>query len=233
MSDPTDSLILAQLCRAGDGDAARKLFDRYVDRLVALARRRLSQSLASRVDPEDIVQSVFRTFFCRLQEGRFQLEQQDDLCKLLVRITVHKTLRQVAFQTAAKRSPSAEAGQENAERDELFAVLDREPSPEEAVMFLDQLEHFLSGLNPEERRILEMKVNGYSNEDICQDLGIYDRKIRRVLERIRGLAEQEGLSPAAARTPVSPAGPSAVAGDSSAAPEGKSTAPSPPQKAAD
>ena len=26
-------------------------------------------------------------------------------------------------------------------------------------------------------------------------LGIYDRKIRRVIERIRGLAEQEGLAP--------------------------------------
>jgi RNA polymerase sigma-70 factor (ECF subfamily) len=193
MPDPTDSLILAELCRVGDPDAARKLFDRYVDRLVALARRRLSQSLASRVDPEDIVQSVFRTFFGRLQEGHFQLEQQDDLCKLLVRITVHKTLRQVAFQTAAKRNPGAEAGQENADRDELFAILDREPSPEMAVMFLDQLEHFLAHLSPDERRILEMKVQGYSNEDICQELKIYDRKIRRVLERIRGLAAREGL----------------------------------------
>jgi RNA polymerase sigma-70 factor (ECF subfamily) len=193
MSDPTDSLILAELCRDGDPDAAAKLFSRYVDRLVALARRRLSQSMASRVDPEDIVQSVFRTFFGRLQEGRFQLEQQDDLCKLLVRITVHKTLRQVAFQTAAKRNPAAEAGQEDANRDELFAVLAREPSPEEAVLFLDQLETFLSHLNPEERRILEMKVNGYSNDDICNELKIYDRKIRRVLERIRGLATRVGL----------------------------------------
>jgi RNA polymerase sigma-70 factor (ECF subfamily) len=193
MSDLTDSVLLAELCRHGDADAARKLFERYVDRLVALARRRLSQSMASRVDPEDIVQSVFRTFFGRLEEGRFQLEQKDDLCKLLVRITVHKTLRQVAYQTAAKRSPIAEAGQEDKDREELFAVLDREPSPEEAVVFLDQLEHFLARLNAEERRILEMKVNGYSNDDICKELNIYDRKIRRVLERIRGLAEQEGL----------------------------------------
>src|SRR5262249_1737837 len=152
-----------------------------------------SQSMAARVDPEDIVQSVFRTFFGRLQEGRFQLEQQDDLCKLLVRITVHKTLRQVAFQRAAKRNPAAAAGQEDSERDGLCAALCREPSPEEAVVFLDQLEHFLQRLNPEERRILEMKVNGYSNDDICQELGVYDRRIRRVMERIRGLATKEGL----------------------------------------
>jgi hypothetical protein len=33
------------------------------------------------------------------------------------------------------------------------------------------------------------------NEDIAQKLGIYDRKIRRVIERVRALAEQEGLAP--------------------------------------
>src|SRR5438034_4074023 len=62
MPDPMDSLILADLCRSGDPEAARQLFEQYVDRLVALARRRLSRNLAGRVDPEDIVQSVFRTF---------------------------------------------------------------------------------------------------------------------------------------------------------------------------
>src|SRR5262249_28653226 len=125
MPDPTDNRILADLCRAGDPEAARLLFDRYVDRLVALARRRLSQALAARVDPEDIVQSVFRTFFGRLKQGRFQLDEQDDLCKLLVRITVHKTLRQVAFQKAAKRDPSQEAGQQDAGQERLLALLDR------------------------------------------------------------------------------------------------------------
>jgi hypothetical protein len=44
-----------------------------------------------------------------------------------------------------------------------------------------------------------MRLQGYSNEDICRDLGIYDRKIRRVVERLRGLAEQEGWAPGDAK----------------------------------
>src|SRR5262245_25073327 len=163
MADDMDSVDLAERCRSGDAEACRQLFERYVDRLLALSRRRLSQALASRVDPEDIVQSVFRTFFGRLKDGQFQLEQHDDLCKLLVRITVHKTLRQVAFQKAAKRNPAAEVGQENTDRNELYAVLGREPTPEETVVFIDQLEHFVRELNPMERRILEMRVHGYKN----------------------------------------------------------------------
>jgi RNA polymerase sigma-70 factor (ECF subfamily) len=195
MVDSSDSRILVNRCRAGDAEAARLLFECYVDRLVAVARRRLSQSMNSRVDAEDIVQSVFRTFFGRLKGGQFRLEQQDDLCKLLVRITVNKARRQVAYQKAAKRAPGQEVHNDDGGGKQLLQVPTHDPDPEEEVAFLDQLEHFLGRLAPDERRILEMRVQGHSNDDICTELGIYDRKIHRVLERIRGLAEREGWSP--------------------------------------
>jgi RNA polymerase sigma factor (sigma-70 family) len=195
MSQPPEDRVLLDLWRTGDEQAARKLFDTHVDRLVALARRRISQRLAGRIDPEDVVQSVFRTFFHRAKEGQFCIADQDDLCKLLVRITVHKTLRKVAFHKAAKRDMHHEVGQTKESQEQLQEILDREPTPEEAVAFLDQLEHFLNQLAPQERQILEMRLQGCSNDDIAAKLGIYDRKIRRVIERIRGLAEREGLSP--------------------------------------
>jgi RNA polymerase sigma-70 factor, ECF subfamily len=196
MPDFLPDPLLAAYCRSGDEQAARQLFDAYVDRLLALARRRISQRLASRVDPEDIVQSVFRTFFVRLKAGQYQIADQDDLCKLLMRITVHKTLRQVAFHRAAKRNPGKEQGQQEDEGDRLRELLDREPTPAETVAFLDQLELFLSKLRPEERQVLEMRLQGYSNEDIMEKLNIkHDRTIRRLIERVRGLAVQEHLAP--------------------------------------
>jgi DNA-directed RNA polymerase specialized sigma24 family protein len=85
-----------------------------------------------------------------------------------------------------------EAVQGDHASDDLLQVLDRDPTPEEVVAFLDQLDHFLSQLRPEERQILEMRLQGYSNGEITKKLGIYDRKIRRLIERVRGLAEQEG-----------------------------------------
>lgn len=196
-SEPGDRSLL-KLWRAGDEDAARALFDAYVERLVALARRRLTQRLAGRVDPEDIVQSVFRTFFGRVKAGQFRIEQQDDLCKLLMRITVHKTLRQVAYHKADKRDPRHESAASNDQADErMRELLDQEPTPDAAVAFIDQLEHFLARLKPEERQILEMRLQGFSNEEIVEKLDLkYDRKIRRIIARIRDMAEMEGLSPA-------------------------------------
>ena len=193
MPTPPEEQVLIDLWRKGDQDAARQIVDRYFGRLLVLARRRISQRLASRVDPEDIVQSVFRTFFVRLKDGQFVFHEEDDLCKLLMRITLHKTLRQVAFHKAAKRDPNLETNQEEQGREQLLALLDREPSAEATVAFLDQLEHFLVQLDPKTRRILEMRVQGYSNDEIAKELNVYDRKIRRAVERVRDLARAEGL----------------------------------------
>ncbi|HMF13415.1 MAG TPA: sigma-70 family RNA polymerase sigma factor [Gemmataceae bacterium] len=180
--------------RTNDEEAARRLVDQYLDRLVALARRRLSQRLASRVDPEDVVQSVFRTFFCRAREGKFQIKDNDDLCKLLMRITVHKVLKQVEHHTAGKRDPHMETEQGNRTVERMNELLSKDPTPEAQVMFLDQLEHVMGELRPTDRKILEMRMQGYSEKEIAAELNVSDRTIRRVLERVRGLAGQAGLT---------------------------------------
>jgi RNA polymerase sigma-70 factor (ECF subfamily) len=200
MTQPAEDKNLVDMFRQGDQDAARQIVDRYLDRMMTLARRRISQRLASRVDPEDIVQSVFRTFFGRLKEGQFVFDDQDDLCKLLMRITLHKTLRQVAYHKAAKRDPNLEMAHGEHHQEQLLALCDQEPTQEATVAFLDQLEHFLAQLRPQEREILEMRLQGHSNEDISKKLGIYDRKIRRVIEHVRDIAAKEGLASGDAAT---------------------------------
>jgi ECF sigma factor len=73
-AQPNDtSLILLERFRDGDEFAAEALFSRYFDRLTSLARSRLSARLASRTDPEDIVMSVYRSFFMGARAGRFEI----------------------------------------------------------------------------------------------------------------------------------------------------------------
>jgi len=75
----------------------------------------------------------------------------------------------------------------------LMGRLASGPTPEEAVQFIDQLENFLTKLQPIERQILELRMEGHNNLEIAEKLGISDRKIRRLMERIRGLAENLGM----------------------------------------
>lgn len=191
---PEEQSLLDQL-RAGDPGATQKVFFTYVTRLMHLARERLSQRMARRVDPEDIVQSVFRTFFGRLKEGHFTLETEDDLGKILVSITIRKVLRQVAFHRAAKRDPGREEDAGARSPADVLEICSEEPSPDATLAFLDQLEHLLNRLSPRDRKVLEMRLQGYSNAEIAEQLGTSDRHVRRVLMHIRALVDADEMTP--------------------------------------
>jgi RNA polymerase sigma-70 factor (ECF subfamily) len=186
-----DPLHLIQRCQTGSETAAQQLFDRYVERLLVLARWHISEKLRSRIDPEDVVQSVFRTFFIRLRNESFTFDEADDLFKLLTRITLHKTLRQVAFHRAARRNPERELKPASNDQDRIMEVLDTEPDPETVVAFADQLKTFLSKFSEQEQQIIELRLQGHTSEEIAEKLGTYDRKVRRVLERIHAVALQD------------------------------------------
>ena len=68
MSDDFFAGLMRRL-RSGEDAAAREVFERYTRQLVGLARRRLDERLAGKVDPEDVVQSAFKSFFVRQARG--------------------------------------------------------------------------------------------------------------------------------------------------------------------
>lgn len=177
--------------RQGDQKAANELYERYVSRLVSLAQRRLSKRLSSRLDAEDIVQSAFRSFFVRARDGQFEVKDPDDLWKLLARITIHKTLKQVDFHSRGKRNAFQEVGKSEDDQQLLVNFLSDEPTPDAAAIFVDELQHFLEQMREEDREIVSLRLDGYSNTEIAEKLDISDRKIRRLMERMRGLAEKE------------------------------------------
>jgi RNA polymerase sigma-70 factor (ECF subfamily) len=193
MAGPADERALLELLRAGNQDAAQQVFDQYAASLLRLARWRMSTRLARRIDPEDIVQSAFRVFFSDIKAGKFTVAERHDLGKILVKITLHKVLRQVALHTAAKRDCAMETEAGTGSTSGLSQVQDLNPSPEAGAAFLDQLEHFLSRLSPQESRVLEMRLQDYGTLEIARALDMSDRQVRRILEHIRAVADQENI----------------------------------------
>ena len=95
--------------KAGDNAAAEQLWDRYFERLVGLARARLRTAPRRGLDAdeEDAALSAFHSLCRRQARGRFPLlSDRDDLWKLLVVLTVRKSLNQIEHQTACKRGGS-------------------------------------------------------------------------------------------------------------------------------
>jgi hypothetical protein len=102
------SAELLRRVQAQSEPAAAAVFARYVQRLTRLARRRLAARLAARVDPEDIVQSAYRSFFVAARQGRYEVRRGGDLWRLLVEVTLHKLYRQAERHGAKRRSVQRE-----------------------------------------------------------------------------------------------------------------------------
>jgi RNA polymerase sigma-70 factor (ECF subfamily) len=189
--DPSFDELIERL-RKGDNAAATRVFHRFQRRLIAVTYQHLESRLAAKVDPEDVVQSVFRTLFNRLAEGQFQLEDWDSLWGLLTRIALRKCSKwSDYFHTQGRdinREVSPPAATDQSESGWEF--IDREPTPHEAVTLAETLDEILRGLNERERKIAILKLEGCNLSEIAERVPCTFRKANQVLEHIRGRLER-------------------------------------------
>jgi RNA polymerase sigma-70 factor (ECF subfamily) len=181
--------------RSGDDRVAAQIFRQYARRLAGLARTRLAQSVRSKLDPEDIVQSVFRSFFVHQREGQYEFADWNSLWSLLALITLRKCGHRVEHYRAACRDVSRELAPPATGADSVatWQHIAREPTPSEAVMLIEVMDELLKGLGERDRRILELSLQGENTEHISEQVGCSERTVERVLERIRTQLEVTGL----------------------------------------
>jgi RNA polymerase sigma-70 factor (ECF subfamily) len=183
--------LMARL-RAGDGRAASLIFRRFEERLIALARSRLSDQLRRKVDPEDVLQSVFRSFFRQQASRPFDLSGWDSLWSLLTVITLRKCGHRVEYFHAACRDVRREAAPPPSaeDSDAAFEAIAREPTPSEAAMLTETLEQVLRGLEGYQRRIVELSLQGHTPAEVGAAVGRTQRTVQRVLKRVRDRLER-------------------------------------------
>ncbi len=189
--DPAFEAFLARL-RAGDRDAAAEVFTRFTHRLVALARSRMDQLIRRKVDPEDVLQSVYRSFFRRHGEGQFDLESWDHLWFMLTTFTLRKCGHRIEYFRAACRDVQREvplAADPDASAAD-WQVLTKDPTPSEAARLAETVEQLMSGLSPRERDMLALSLQGYTTPEISARVGRSERTVQRLLLRVRGRLEE-------------------------------------------
>ena len=173
----SDRSLLRRL-RGGDGDAATEIYLRYARRLEFLAQKQCAPELAARFDAEDVVQSVFRTFFRRAERGEYVVPHGEELWKLLLVIAMNKIRTNGAYHRAAKRDvrqPLSGKPVDQSAADDAAAL---------AVLRM-VVEQVLQGLPDAYRRIVELRIEGYEVAEIADRTGRAKRSVERILQEFR------------------------------------------------
>ena len=173
----------------GDASAATEVFQRYSGQLIELAQQRLNWRLRRKLDPEDVVQSAFQSFFRLHSEEKTHFENWAALWGLLSLITLRKCGRKLKYFKAACRDIDLESSTllnarmiEDSRAD--WEAVANDPTPAQAAILTDTLEVLLNGLDEQERRVATMCLQGYTVPDISTQIGRSERTVQRILERL-------------------------------------------------
>lgn len=199
MSKSTNVSHWIDLVKAGDSAAANQIWRLYFDRLVRAVRGRLVGQNRAVSDEEDIVLSVFDSFYNAAENGNFpDLADRDDLWRLLLRMSARKVIDKRRHDGRQRRGGKVmlHSLDQAAEDGSIIEAIGDEPSPEMVLMMQESVEQFFSHLGVGQLRDLAgAKLEGYSNAELARRFGCSERTIERRLHLIREKCQQELVEP--------------------------------------
>jgi DNA-directed RNA polymerase specialized sigma24 family protein len=190
--------------KAGDQEAARKLWEGYFHKLVRLVERKLPAQTRRAFDEEDVALSAFKSFCYGVAEERFpDLNDRGNLWAVLVVIATRKAQAYVQTQNRQKRGggqvrgDSVFLGQGTAEELAGFdALAGKEPTPAFLAQAGEACEHLLDALGDETlRNMAILKMQGYTIDEIAAQTGCTKRAVQRRLEIIRRTWREDDSAP--------------------------------------
>jgi DNA-directed RNA polymerase specialized sigma24 family protein len=191
--------------KAGDEAAVQPLWARYFEQLARLVRAHLRATRPRPIvaDEEDVALSAIESVCEGIQNGRFpQLGDRDELWKLLVWVARCKVLDQRKQEGRVKRGGGKVVTEADlAAEDDAARPLDQldptaliyqtargEPTPEFAALVAEEYARRLDELgDPELRRIAELKLACFTDQEVAEAIGRSLRTTTLRLEKIRKL----------------------------------------------
>ncbi len=163
----------------GDPSATQRIWERYFPRMTGLANRVLANRPRRASDEQDVAQSAFASFWRLANAGAFpRLRDRDDLWALLSTLTSRKALAHVRNQGAQKRGGDA-----------IVVSLADVAEPRDPGVYADIdlfCEELLERLGEDElRTIAILRLMGFSNPEIAEELDCSLRRIERKLQLIK------------------------------------------------
>ena len=181
---------IEQLSEA-DPLAAQRLWEHFCKRLMNYARGRLKAATRRVYDEEDAAVSAFRSLCRGIEAQKFpNVADRDNLWALLLMIASRKIMNRNRYDDQQCRSGGRTISESvldhTGSSNPLHSISAREPTPELSAEVAD-LSEYLLNLLPEAdlKRLVLLKLEGHTNEEAAEMMGVTRRTVHRKLERIR------------------------------------------------
>ena len=167
-------------------EAARQLWLRFSARVATVVRRRLDPRILRRVGLEDVMQSLFADYFAAGPGSNGPPRDRDELWRRLVRFTLYKVANTADRHHAGRRDVRREqlVGDHPASADPADF---RHRAPDEEAAAREEFARLLDVLPDDLRRVLVLRIEGYSNAQIAAEIGRVERTVELKLQTIRSL----------------------------------------------
>ncbi len=199
MSNPTNDPSVTQRLdeiKQNDEAAITALWEQYYPALSGFAEKRLAAlGVQKRVfNGEDVAASALASFFKAVQRDRFtELNNSDDLFRLLKRITIRKVIDRKRHSQSLKAGGGKLRGESafgtNADSVAAFgidAVQGETPTPEWIAMMEEECKNLFAALEDAELQTIAcLRLEGYSNAEIASQRGYSIATVERRLKLIR------------------------------------------------
>jgi RNA polymerase sigma-70 factor (ECF subfamily) len=188
-------------------EAARRIWLRFAGRLEALVRRRLDPRIRRRAGAEDVVQSLFASFFAAPPGPAGPPRSRADLWMLLVHFTRCKVANTAERHRARRRDVRRDRPLGDAATERSDAAGPEDPrwvSPEDEAVAREELARLCAALPEDLRPVFELRLQGYTNAEIARQINRVERTVELKLRAIRGLlGPRLGIVPPAPPHPPS------------------------------
>lgn len=181
---------LMRRVEAGDAAAQRALIEQYGNHILRVIRRRLHPRMRVQYDSQDFCQAVWASFFAHRSEmARFKTDHE--LLAYLGRMGRNKVVDEVRRRLMSKKDNLNRTHSLNDSDAKLDQSLPgSSPTPSQFAMAREQIERLISGQPAKYRRIVEMRAAGATFKDIAERIGINERNVRRIIERLERQLDQ-------------------------------------------
>jgi RNA polymerase sigma-70 factor (ECF subfamily) len=190
-ADDAFTALLAR-ARSGDREALERLAGQYESKVRLVARVLLGPALRPYLDSLDLVQSVHKSLLVGLRQDRFDVSTPENLMALaltLVRRKVARQWRRLKRQQRLGGSP----GETGDLAGVLTSLSGTEDDPARAAQLHDQVEVLCGSLSEAERRLLELRLDGWTPAEVAGELGVSAVALRVRLTRLRQRLRASGV----------------------------------------